>query len=108
MENSFDFVDQWPTWGRENFEKFERVVKIGAKLWGNAENVKRQLELPSPEIPAGATIEDLLLLEQRARWMLSDRHPFLPNPIIVAGNKQFNVAEACHEIVRRAIAALGN
>ena len=50
----------------------------------------------------------LLLLEQRTRWMISDRHPCLPNPMTVAGNKQLSVAEACYEIVRRAIAALGN
>jgi hypothetical protein len=108
MERQFDFLDQWPRWGRENFEKFERVASLGAKLWGNAEHMKRQLELPCPEIPAGARIEDLLLLEQRARMMISGRHASLPNPIVVAGGKQFNFAEACYEIVRRAIAALGN
>jgi hypothetical protein len=109
MEERFDFLDQWPEWRRDRFANFQRVQALGAQLWGSPEHLKRQLELPSPEIPPSATKEDLLALELRARMMVSDGHSSLFRmPIIVAGDGQFSFAEACHEIVRRALAALGN
>jgi len=41
--------------------------------------------------------------------MVSDRHGCLPKwTIIVAVDKQFSTAEACYEIVRRAIVAMDN
>lgn len=115
MEAPFDYINDWPEWRRENIKEFERIAALGAKLWGTTENLKRQLELPSPEIPAEATMKDLLALEQRARDLVSALHTRLPNPTFVTfvtglgvrpGDTPLNVAEACYEVVRRAIAAM--
>ena len=113
MEEKFDFVNDWPEWRRENLADFERIAVLGAQLWGQGkiENLTRQLELPSPEIPQGAGKEELLALEKHARMMLTANHRWVPRlaaPIITVGADQFTVAEAMHEIARRALAALGN
>lgn len=116
MEDAFEFVNQWPEWRRENVAEFERVAVLGAKLWGDAENLKRQLELPSPQIPAGLGMKELLILEQSARTAVILSHGGLklvsprelyPGPQITVGAEQFSLCEARYEIVRRAIAALG-
>lgn len=77
---------------------------------GKIENLKRQLELPSPEMPTGVRKQELLALEQRARMMLADNHRWRPelNAVITVGSGQFTVAEAMYEIVRRALATLSN
>ncbi|MFZ0639497.1 MAG: hypothetical protein WA020_00130 [Candidatus Acidiferrales bacterium] len=114
MEERFEFVNDWPEWSRENFAESERISALGAQLWGHGkiENLQRQLELPSPEIPPGLGMKELTLLEQRARMMLAAANhrwmlKFLTN-VVTVGPDQFTVAEAMYEIVRRAIVALGN
>jgi hypothetical protein len=109
-----DRFDSMGEWRRENFAEFQRTVALGAQLWGNAEYLKHQLELPSPEIPPGTTRKDLRTLEWLARERLSTNLKLAPNslalegPNIVVGGEQFTVTEAMCEIVRRAIAALCN
>ena len=94
--------------------EFERIAALGAQLWGGGkiESLQRQLELRSPEIPPRAGKQELLALEQRARMMLASANDrWAPNyltKVVTVGAEQFSVAEAMYEIVRRAIAALGN
>jgi hypothetical protein len=108
-----EFVNDWPEWRRDNFTEFERIIALGNQLWGHGkiENLQRQLELPSPEIPPGAGKQELLALEKHARMMLAANHRWVPRlvaPVITAGADHFSIAEAMYEIVLRAIAALGN
>jgi hypothetical protein len=112
MEGHFDFVNDWAEWRRDDFAYFERVHGLGARLWGygRIENLTRQLELPSPEIPQGAGKEELLALEKHARMMLlSANHRWASKyltHVVTVGDNEFTVAEAMYEIVRRAIASL--
>jgi len=111
MEDRFEFVSDWPKWQRENVADFERITALGAKLWGNSEHLKLQLLRPTPEIPPGATMDDLLALERlglQKIWAAQKWMPKALQPIIIVGDQQFGLFEAMHEIVRRAIAALGN
>jgi hypothetical protein len=111
MEEHFDFVNQWPEWRRENAKEFEHIAALGAKLSGNAENLKRQLLLPVPEIPNGLGMEELLVLERHARFALAGaaKDKWLPKmPAIVVGSDESSFYEAMYEVVRRAIAALGD
>jgi hypothetical protein len=114
MEDCFDFVNHGPEWRRDNFADFERVQALGNRLWGQGqiENLQRQLELPSPEIPPGVGKQELLALKQHARMMMrAANHRWMPRlaaPVITVGADRFSIAEAMYEIVRRAIAALGN
>lgn len=112
MDNHFEFINDWPEWRRDNFTEFQRTTALGAQLWGSGkiENLKRQLELPSPEIPLGVGKQELLALQKHASMMLADNHRWRPelNAVITVGSGQFTVAEAMYEIVRRALAALGN
>ncbi len=98
-------------WRRENFDAFQRTVALGAKLWGNAEHLEHQLLLSSPEIPSGATMKDLLTLEWLARERCSVNQKWMSKPpiaVIVVGARHFNIYEAMYEVVRRAIASLGD
>ena len=113
MEDRFEFINDWPEWRRDSLAHFERIAVLGAQLWGQGkvENLQRQLELPSPEIPSGVGITELRALEQRARMMLASDHRWMPKlaaPVITVGADRFTIAEAMYEIVRRALAALGN
>jgi hypothetical protein len=113
MDDGFEFINDWPEWRRENMAEFARIAALGAQLWGGGkiESLQRQLELPSPEIPPGAGKQDLLALEKLARMRLADNHRLmlrLTIPVITVGADQFSIAEAMYEIVRRALAALGN
>jgi hypothetical protein len=114
MEERFEFVNDWAGWRRDNFADFQRALGLGAQLWGHGkiENLKRQLELPSPEIPPGAGKEALVALEKHARMMVaSANHRWAPKyltNVVTVGANEFTVAEAMYEIVRRAITALGN
>jgi hypothetical protein len=112
LEDHFEFVHNWPEWRRDNFTEFARLQALGARLWGSGkiENLKRQLELPSPEIPPGARKQDLLALEQHARMMLEDNHRWRPelDAVITVGSDQFTLAEAMYEIVLRALVAPSN
>lgn len=114
LDDRYEFINNWPEWRRENVAEFERIAALGAQLWGGGkiESLQRQLELRSPEIPRGAGKRELRALEQRARMMLASAHDrWAPNylkKVVTVGAEQFSVAEAMYEIVRRAIAALGN
>ncbi len=113
MNDRFEFINDWPEWRRENFAHFQRLHALGAQLWGGGkiENLTRQLELPSPEIPAGAGKQELLALEKHARMMLAANQRWAPKlltNVLTVGADQFTIAEAMYEIVRRALAALGN
>jgi hypothetical protein len=113
MEDRFEFINDWAEWRRDNFANFERCQALGAQLWGGGkiENLKRQLERPSPEIPPGAGKQELLALEKHARMMLAANHRWAPKlftNVVTVGADQFTVAEAMYEIVRRALATLGN
>lgn len=114
VEEHFEFVNDWAEWRRDNFADFQRVQCLGVQLWGHGkiEHLKRQLELPSPEIPEGARKEDLLALEKHAHMMLASVNhrwalKFLTD-VLAVGADEFTVAEAMYEIVRRTIASLGN
>ena len=112
MDDRFEFINDYPEWHRDNFTEFQRTAALGVQLWGygKIENLKRQLELPSPEIPLGVGKRELLALEKRASMMLADNHrwrPELDAPITV-GSSQFTIAEAMYQVVRRALGALGN
>lgn len=106
-----DHFKDLPEWRRENFAEFQRTTALGAQLWGSGkiENLKRQLELPTPEIPRGVGKQELLALQKHASMMLADNHRWRPelDAVITVGSGQFTVAEAMCEIVRRALAALG-
>lgn len=115
MDDRFEQIDDWPEWRRDNFADFERVQALGAQLWGHGkvENLQRQLELPSPEIPAGIGIRELLALKQHAAMMLAANQRWAPAsrfaaPVITVGAEQFTLVEAMYEIVLRALAARGN
>ena len=114
MDDRYEFINHWPEWRRESVAEFERIAALGAQLWGGGriEGIQRQLELRSPEIPPGAGKQELLALEQRGRMMLASANDrWAPNhltKVVTVGAEQFSVAEAMYEIVRRAIAALGN
>lgn len=112
MDDRFEFINEWPEWQRDKVADFERVAALGAQLWGHGkiENLRRQLELPSPEIPPGAGKQELLVLEQQARMKLAANQRWLrlAAPVITVGADQFSIAEAMYEIVLRAIAAVGN
>jgi hypothetical protein len=112
VEDRFDFVNDWPEWRRDHFANFERIQALGAQLWGGGkvENLKRQLELPTPQIPDGVGIDELRALEKHARMMLAANHRWLriSAPVITIGPDQFSIAQAMYEIVLRALAALGN
>jgi|SRR5271163_73327 len=111
MEQPFGFVENWPEWRRDKSDDFQRTAALGAELWGNAEHLTHQLLLPSPEIPSRATRKDLLALEWLARQRLASANqkwmPKPPIPVIVVGADHFNIYEAMYEVVRRAIASLG-
>lgn len=111
MEDRFEFVNDWPDWRRENVTDFERIAALGAKLWGNAEHLKLQLSRPTPGIPPGVTMDDLLALKElglQKIWASQKWMPEALKPIIVIGDTHFGLFEAMHEVVLRAIAAFGN
>jgi hypothetical protein len=94
-----------------DLEDFQRVLILGARLWGDIQYLERQLLAPSPEIPPGAGLQELLKLAQWAKMSLDldDRATWLQiskGTVIVAGDRRFSIHEARYEIVRRAIASI--
>jgi hypothetical protein len=94
-----------------DLEDFQRLMILGTKLWGDIQYLTHQLLAPSPEIPDGVGLRELLTL---ARWAkmcldLGDRAAFLPVPrgtVVTVGGRRFSFYEARYEVVKRAIASI--
>jgi len=94
-----------------DLEDFQRLTILGTKLWGDIQYLTHQLLAPSPDIPAGMGLRELLTL---ARWAkmcldLGDRAAFLPIPkgtVVTAVGRCFSFYEARYEVAKRAIASI--
>jgi hypothetical protein len=100
------------SWRDGDFEDSQDALALSPKLWGDLENLRRQLLASSPEIPPGLSLSGLRSLLGIATVGLQFGEqmpvPGVPNGTrIVVGAQQFSVHEARYEIVRRAIAAMG-
>ena len=110
MDERFEFINDWSKWRREYMVEWPRVFALGEQLWGGGEieGLQRQLARPSPEIPRDLDKDDLLALQ---KYLLTNKNPLmgrLAARVVTVGGEQFTLAEAMYEIVRRALAALGN
>jgi hypothetical protein len=107
--------DAWAGSRPFDMKQIERVMALGAALWGpGLDHIKRQLLAPHPEIPAGYNLADFRDLQRQSEALLAalDRKPpgpqsgsfrFMMNAKIEVGSQSFTYPEACYEIVRRAI-----
>jgi hypothetical protein len=94
-------------WTRDDLNKDVEALALSEKLWGDRDNLTRQLLAPSPEIPARLDHRGLYTLLGVA--LLGIR--FGGNPVsgvsqetpIVIGGRAFTFHEARYEIVVRAI-----
>lgn len=104
--------ESWQPWTGGDFARHTYALTASEKLWGNLENLQRQLAAPSPVIPEGLRISELRFLEKiaLAAMQMGDRAPIPGLPkgkVVTAGGERWTVAEARCEIVRRAIQFLG-
>lgn len=119
-EQEFDLLYQRP-FGVEDAmradARLRRCASLGMALWGRtAEDLKRQLLAPHPEIPQGFNLEDFGELQRSAQLTsvgLSSSpygrlSPAEASPTIFVGTRRFSVWEARCEVVRRAIEYLEN
>jgi hypothetical protein len=95
-----------------------RCASLGQALWGRtAEDLRRQLQKSSPDVPPGFDLADFQLLQREssrfASMNLDDprnawARPMLAFPkSIQVGTQRFTEWEARAEIIRRAIGHLG-
>jgi hypothetical protein len=104
-----DWLEELPAWQRGELKQFESAVFLSSKLWGSPENLKRQLEAPTPQVPAGLDRKGLLTLKTKA-WLAIKYAPAgtaQHGAQIIVGDQRFSLPEARYEIARRALAALG-
>jgi hypothetical protein len=101
-------------WDAQIRGDFGLCMTLGAALWGRtSEDLRRQLLASHPEIPPGVGLGDLrkllqvsaqaasaVLLTQRLRGLAPGVGA---SPAVTVGTQSFNLWEARHEIVRRAI-----
>ena len=118
-EQQFDAMRQWRGFSSGDARKIERqfqqLATFGLGLWGRtADDLRRQLALDHPEIPAGCVLADLQHLLGQARAMLS-AYPTMDHNMrilldrcvgteaIKIHGERLTVLEARYEIARRAI-----
>jgi len=113
-EEEFDALIQRRPFGTEDAKRadlqFRRSASLGITLFGKtADDLRRQLLAPSPEIPSGFDLADfrelLRTTEQLSAWM--SRLAFASKTIVV-GTQRYTEWEAQCEIIRRAIEYLEN
>src|SRR5579883_3297379 len=102
-----EWLEELPPWQRCELKHFESTVSLSAKLWGSPENLKRQLEAPTPKVPAGLDRKGLLTLKNKAWLAIKYAPPGRRGAEIIVGDQRFTLPEARYEIARRALAALG-
>jgi hypothetical protein len=95
--------------------RLRRCGALGLALWGRtADDLRRQLLAPCPEIPLGFDLENFRELQRFAQLISSglarSQNAGLPpfplatsSPTIFGGTQRFTPWEACCEILRRAI-----
>ena len=110
-EQEFSSSNRFRPLRPSDLEDFQRVMILGAKLWGDVQHLRHQLLAPSPEIPSGAGLQELLKLAQWAKMCLDlgDRAAFLPIPkgtVVTAGGRCFSFYEARYEVAKRAIGSI--
>lgn len=103
----FNF-ESWQPWSGTDFARHTYTFTLSAKLWGDADNLQRQLSATRPIVPEGLGLAELRFLERLAFAFLQmkDRVPvpgFVKNATIVAAGRRWSIFEARYEIVRRAI-----
>jgi len=101
------WLDSLRPWTRDDLNKDLEALALSEQLWGDRDNLTRQLLAPSPEIPAGLDHRGLCTLLGVA--LLGIRFGGIPvsgvpreTPIVVRG-RPFTFHEARYEIVLRAI-----
>src|SRR5882672_11012131 len=101
------WFDSLRPWRRDDLNKDLDALTLSTKLWGDRDNLTRQLLAPSPEIPAGldhrglCTLLGVALLGIRfGGTPVSDVSQETP---IVIGSRPFTFHEARYEIILRAI-----
>jgi hypothetical protein len=116
-EFEFDSLVGSQPFGTQDASRFDlnlrRNAALGLALWGKTpEDLRHQLLVPHPEIPAGFNLTDFRELHRYAQALaahtVGPRSSWLPpvatySPIVEAGTERFNLWEARSEIVRRAI-----
>lgn len=101
------WLDSLRPWKRDDLNKDLEALALSAKLWGDRDNLTRQLLAASPEIPAGLDHRGLCTLLGIA--LLGVRFGGLPffgvpqeTPIVIGG-RPMTLHEARYEIVLRAL-----
>jgi hypothetical protein len=118
------WLDSLRPWQESDRAEAQDAIALSSKLWGDREDLERQLLAPSPEIPPrlGLTgLRTLLTLagvsvrfgERMPVWGIAGIAalgiPKIPEGTrIVARGRRFTVHEARFEIVRRAIESIGS
>ena len=113
-EEEFDALIQRQPFGTENAKRadlqYRRSISLAATVWSKtADDLRRQLLAPSPEIPSGfglADFEDLLRITEPLTAAMN-RIAFASQTIVV-GTQRYTEWEARCEIIRRAIEYLEN
>jgi len=101
------WLDSLRPWTRDDLSKDLKALALSEKLWGDRDNLTRQLLAPSPEIPAGLDHRGLCTLLGVA--LLGIRFGGTPvsgvsrETLIVTDGRPFTFHEARYEIVLRAI-----
>jgi hypothetical protein len=101
------WLDSLRPWRRDDLNKDLEALALAEKLWGDPDNLTRQLLAPSPEIPPGLDHRGLCTLLGVA--LLGIRFggtPVLEIPQkahIIVGGRPLTVHEARYEIVLKAI-----
>ena len=101
------WLDSLLPWRRGDLNKDLDALALSAELWGDRDNLTRQLLAVSPEIPAGLDHRGLCtLLGVALMGVKFGGIPFFAIPQetdIVVGGRALTVHEARYEIVLRAI-----
>ena len=113
-EEEFDALIQSRRFGTEDAKRadlqYRRSISLAATLWNKtADDLRRQLLAPSPEIPSGfglADFEDLLRITEPIAVAMS--RVASAAEAIVIGTQRYTEWEARCEIIRRAIKYLEN
>jgi hypothetical protein len=113
-EEEFEAFLQPRPFGTEEAKRadlqYRRSISLAATVWSKtADDLRRQLLAPSPEIPPGfglADFEDLLRITEQLTAAMS-RMAFASEAIVI-GTQRYTEWEARCEIIRRAIKYLEN
>ena len=115
-EEEFDALIHLRPFGTEDAKRadiqFRRSVSLAATLWGKtADDLRRQLLAPSPEIPSGfdlADFRDVLQTIEQILAAITKSRTASASQTIVVGTQRYTEWEARCEIIRRAIEYLEN